>query len=380
MTLSMENPAPEGDCLYELALTFLEGIGPRLARNLVSYCGSAQAVFSRRKGQLERIPGIGPERAAAIIRSKALQKAEQEVLFMRRAEITPLFYTGNRYPRRLKHCEDAPVVLFYKGTADLNPKRSLAVVGTRYMTAYGKEVLLEFMEALLDFDVTVISGLAYGVDVLAHKEALRLGMPTVGVLAHGLDRLYPAMHRTVAEKMLAQGGLLTEYPSGTIPERDNFPARNRIVAGMTDATVIIESALKGGALITAEFANDYNRDVFAFPGRTRDPFSRGCNQLIRMNKAMLIESAAQLAEAMNWNQSVAVPPTVIQADLFSGLTPLQEKVVRFLAGSGWKHLDDIAWECREAVSGIAASLLELEFKGLVVTGPGKIFRMLSEKS
>jgi DNA processing protein len=280
----------------------------------------------------------------------------------------------------LRQCDDAPIVLFYKGNADLNPRRSLAIVGTRRISPYGKEILQEFMDVLCSYDVTIISGLAYGVDILAHKEALRLGMPTVGVTAHGLDRLYPSIHRPVAERMLENGGILTEYPSGTTPDRDNFPARNRIVAGITDATVIIESAVKGGALITAEFANDYNREVFAFPGRINDAYSKGCNQLIKANKAMLIESAEHLIEAMNWNAAVPPSRTSKQLDIFIDLSPLQERIIRCLSGSGWKHLDEIAWESQELVGPVSATLLELEFKEIVVTGPGKVFKLFSEKS
>jgi DNA processing protein len=376
----MENSVWDDEHMFELALSFVEGIGPVLARNLVSYCGSPKAVFQTKKRQLERIPGIGSERAGMILRSDALQLAENEVRFMKRYGIQPLFFTGKDYPKRLRQCDDAPIVLFYKGNADLNPRRSLAIVGTRRISPYGKEILQEFMDVLCGYDVTIISGLAYGVDIVAHKEALRLGMPTVGVTAHGLDRLYPSIHRPVAERMLENGGILTEYPSGTTPDRDNFPARNRIVAGITDATVIIESAVKGGALITAEFANDYNREVFAFPGRINDAYSKGCNQLIKANKAMLIESAEHLIEAMNWNADVSPSRTLKQLDIFIDLSPLQERIVRCLSGSGWKHLDEIAWESKELVGPVSATLLELEFKGMVVTGPGKVFKLFSEKS
>ena len=375
----MQDLTNEEDRLFEMAVAFLEGIGPVLARNLISYCGTAKAIFSCKKRHLEKIPGIGPERASAIVRSNALQMAEKEMLFISKNNIKSLFLSDKAYPRRLKQCDDAPVVIYYKGQAELNPGRLIAVVGTRHITTYGRDIIMSFIEELKAYEVTIVSGLAYGVDITAHKESLRLGIPTIGVTAHGLDRIYPAAHRSVAEKMMHDGGLLTEYPSGTNPDRDNFPARNRIVAGMTDATVVIESAVRGGALITAEFANDYNREVFAFPGRTGDTYSKGCNALIRNNKAVLIESAAHLAEAMNWNLDTASRSLTIQMDLFADLTPIQEKVSYCLRGTGWKHLDTIALECHEAVSLVSAALLELEFKGLVGTGPGKMFRILTEK-
>jgi DNA processing protein len=359
-----------------LAISFLPGIGPVLARQLISYCGSPEAVFRTKRHLLERIPGIGRERAATILRSNVRQQADRELAFILRNEIKLLPYFDKCYPQRLRPFDDAPLLLYVKGNGELNAERTLAIVGTRFMTDNGRSLTERLIQELLPYKVTVISGLAYGVDITAHRESLRVGLPTFGVVAHGLDRLYPSAHQQIAEKMLEHGGIISEFPAGVKPDRDNFPARNRIVAGMTDATIVVESAEKGGALITAEFANDYNKDVFAFPGRPDDRYSRGCNKLIGLHKAQLIENAEQLAACMNWKLSESgAAGRQTQLQLPMECSPQEEKLLRYLQNSGNVHLDQIAWECSEPVSKVSALLLQLEFKGLVKTGPGKMFKL-----
>lgn len=359
-----------------LAISFLPGIGPVLARQLISHCGSPEAVFRTRKNILERIPGIGKERAAGILRSEVRHLAERELNFVRCHELRLLPYFDKQYPQRLRPYDDAPLLLFVKGNGELNPSRCVAVVGTRFMTDHGRQLIERLIEGLKPYHVTIISGLAYGVDITAHREALRQGLPTFGVVAHGLDRIYPSAHKPVALKMLEDGGLISEFPSGVKPDRDNFPARNRIVAGMTDATIVVESAEKGGALITAEFANDYNKEVFAFPGRPDDRYARGCNRLIGAHKAQLIENAEQLALAMNWTLSASDNSTVqTQLLLPVDCPPEEEQIINYLLKNGTCHLDRLAWDCGIPVNRMAALLLQLEFKGFIKTGPGKLFKL-----
>lgn len=367
--------APDEELVYLMALSFLPRIGSVLSRQLIAYCGSAQAVFKKKKHQLERIPGIGPERAAAIVHARVRDAAEAEWFFLQRHDIRVHSFQDSNYPYRLKQCADAPLVVYYKGSESLNTAHVLAIVGTRNITPYGREIVERLIQELKSYGVLLVSGLAYGVDIAAHKSALKIGIPSIGVLAHGLDRIYPAAHRSTAEKMLSCGGLLTEYPSATQPERDNFPARNRIVAGMSDATIVIESADRGGALITAEFANEYNRDVFAYPGRTDDPYSAGCNRLIRTHKALLVESAEQIIESLNWHSSIDTEESKqLQLRILPDLNEAQLALMKILHKSGVIHLDQLSWECQLAVGKTAAMLLELEFMGLVKTEPGKLFR------
>ena len=366
---------PDEQLRFRVALSLLPGIGPVLARALVSYCGSAEAVFRSTKSQLERIPGIGPFTAAAVAVHRPFEQAGQEVEFIRRHHIEALFFLDEAYPARLKNCEDAPILLYKKGPADLDAPHTVAVVGTRKMTSYGRELTESLVAGLAAYGVTVISGMAYGVDIHAHRQALSGGLPTVGVLAHGLDRIYPGAHRSVAEKMVQQGALLTEYPSGTIPDRENFPARNRIVAGLCDATVVVESGLKGGALITADIANSYNRDVFAFPGRVSDEYSIGCNELVRRNKAMLVQTAAEIAATMGWDQP-APKRTRPQLALFHELKKEEQLLVGILQASGRTDIDTLTLRAGMPVSAVSSALLSLEFAGILKALPGKRYELV----
>jgi len=297
---------------HQIGLTFLKNIGPTLAKMLVSYFGDAESVFKASNAKLLKVPGIGEKTIAQLNFSEALTKAEAELKFIDKNGIDVIFYSDNNYPKRLRNCNDSPVLLYTKGNADLNSQHIISIVGTRNATEYGKQLCKQLIEELQQYNVLIVSGLALGIDVAAHKESLKLNVPTVGVLAHGLDRIYPNQNRLIAEKMLENGGLLSEYPSGTVPDRENFPQRNRIVAGIADATVVVEASIKGGALITAEIANSYNRDVFAFPGRVGDDFSEGCNFLIRNNKAALLTCAADLAYSLGWEANNSIQPAIEQ--------------------------------------------------------------------
>ena len=367
----------EEELKYRLALHLLPGIGPVLARALMSYCGSVENIFLKKKGQLEKIPGIGSERAKLIQKKDLFEKAEAEIIFMKKHGIKSLFYLDKDYPSRLKNCEDAPLMLFNKGNVTLNSDRTIAIVGTRFITSYGKEATEKLIEELAKYKPVIVSGLAYGVDIHAHKYAINNNIPTIGVVAHGLDRLYPTEHKAIAEKMLLNGAIISEYVSKTNPDRENFPARNRIVAGMCDAVIVIESAEKGGALITADLANDYNRDVFALPGRTSDHFSKGCHQLIRKNKAMLFESAEHIAEIMNWDnpKETNKQKAQKQLDLFITLNEDEKRLVKILQSDKIIGIDSLALKSNFPVSKVSAILLNLEFAGLLKSLPGKMYRL-----
>lgn len=357
-----------------LALTRLPGLGLRGASLLYQQAGSAAALF-RYKDRLEQlIPDISPRAVTAFASAdEALRRAEAELTFADAHHIRCLTPDSPEWPVRLHHCDDAPLVLFYRGTADLNARHILCVVGTRRCTDYGKALCREFLTELQRAvpRLLVVSGLAYGIDIHAHRAALGCGLPTVGVLAHGLDRLYPAMHRQTACDMLAQGGLLTEFMSGTVPDKGNFVRRNRIVAGMSDACLVVESADKGGALITAGIAQSYGRDVFAVPGRVGDPSSAGCNTLIRKSVAGLVECGMDVAEAMGW--ATAAQP--VQRELFPDLSPVEERVVRALGGSDGKSVNQLVVETDLPVQELLSQLFELEMRGIVRSLSGGLYRV-----
>ncbi|MFD0749339.1 DNA-processing protein DprA [Mucilaginibacter calamicampi] len=362
--------------LHQIALTFLKGIGPASAKSLVSYLGDAEAVFKASASKILKVPGVGEKKISMLNFDEALQKAAHELKFIDKNEIDVIFYTDARYPKRLKNCIDAPVLLYSKGNADFNKQRVVSIVGTRNATEYGKDLCRQLVEDLKQYDVLVLSGLALGIDVAAHKECLKNNVTTVGVVGHGLDRLYPAANRATADKMLHNGGLLSEYPSGTIPDRENFPERNRIVAGMADATVVIEAGIKGGALITAEIANSYNRDVFAFPGRVDDVYSEGCNFLIRHNKAALLTCAADLAYSLGWERSEENKP-VEQFMLPFDLSADEQTIFNVIQQhKGPVAIDDLSLKINMPMSQIAMGLLNMEMQGYIRSLPGKMYKAL----
>jgi len=361
--------------VYKIAISLIPGIGSVTARNLIAYVGSVEGVFQEKEKNLVKIPGIGEVNAQKVVRQNVLERAKREVDFILKNRIQTYFYLDENYPTRLKNCSDAPIVLYFRGNANLNERRIISVVGTRNATNYGKELCEELIRnfSQRNYPLLVVSGLAYGIDVHAHKACLKYNVPTVGVFAHGLDNIYPALHAPVATKMLEKGGLLTDFISETKIDRNNFLRRNRIIAGLADATIIVESAEKGGALVTADIANSYNRDVFAFPGRSNDLFSRGCNKLIKLNEAALVENQLDIEKAMNWDVKVPEART-IQTSLFVELTDDEQKLVDLLKG-GDRFVDEITIETQLPMSRVSALLLGLEFKGLVVSLPGKMYRL-----
>ena len=363
----------DGTLIYEIALTLIPGIGDVQGKKLIAYCGGVEAVFKEKKKNLLKIPGIGQVIANSLHNNSIFTRAEKEINFIRQYQVTPLFYLDPAYPDRLKHCEDGPLMLFFKGKANLGQKRILSVVGTRMPTEYGKAMCEQIILGLAEQGVLIVSGLAYGVDTMAHRASLAAGLATVGILAHGLDQIYPFVNRPLAEKMVENGGLLTEFLSRTALNRDYFPRRNRIIAGMADATLVIESAMKGGALITADIANSYSRDVFALPGRATDPKSSGCNQLIKTNKAALVNSAEDICFMMGWDQS---PHQVnIQQKLFTELTEQEKKIFEILGTGKEADIDEIYLSSGMTSSKVAAILLKLEFDGLIRSLPGKRYKV-----
>lgn len=358
---------------HKIALTFINTVGHIHAKNLLDHFGSAEAVFTAGAAELLEVPGIGKVIAGEILKSDALKLAGEQLEFIEKQGVQVLFYTDEAYPHRLRNCFDAPVLLYYKGNANLNHPRIISIVGTRKATEYGRQLCKQLCEALAAYDVLVVSGLAYGIDVAAHKESLYQNIPTVGVLAHGLERIYPPVHQPVAQKMLGNGGLLTEFPLNTVPIKENFPQRNRIIAGLSDATIVVEAAAKGGALITAEIANSYNRDVFAFPGRTTDASSQGCNFLIRTNRAGLISNARELIYALGWEE-VRQNRADKQLQMPIGLSAEEHKIIELLKASA-VQIDELAILSGMSQSQLAMHLLSLEMQGLLVSLPGKVYQL-----
>lgn len=363
------------ELLHTLALQLVPGIGSLLGRKLIERLGSAEAVFCSPTARLAATPGIGPALAQALATHHPLGAAETELNKAEKHGIRILHFKDPDFPARLRQCADHPLVLFGKGELPLNMNRMVAVVGTRSATAYGKQLTEELVRGLTPYNVLILSGLAYGIDICAHRAALQQGLPTVGVLGHGLGRLYPAAHRQTADRMLEAGGLLTEcwYDAG--PDKENFPKRNRIVAGMADAVVVVEAAENGGALITAQLANDYSRDVFAFPGRVHDAYQAGCHKLIMQNKAAMICSAEDLIQAMNWGtQAETAAPR--QRSLFLELEPEEQQLYDVLPEQGWMGMDELCMQTGFSVSKLSHLLLALEFKACLRQAPGKMYGRL----
>lgn len=358
--------------IHKVALTLINSVGHVTAKNLLGQFGSAEAVFKANRKQLLEVPGIGAVTAEEILASNALQLAEAQLKFTERHDIQTMFFGDDNYPRRLMECFDAPVLLYYKGNADLNHPRVVSIVGTRNATAYGKYLCRQLAEVLAGYDVLIVSGLAYGIDVTAHKESLAFNIPTIGVLAHGLDRVYPQIHHNIAKKMAEEGGLITEFPLNTNPDRENFPKRNRIIAGVADAIVVVEATIKGGALITADIANSYNRDVFAFPGRVMDEFSEGCNFLVKTNRAALINHAKDLVYYLGWDNAAPAVKTQIQLPI--GLTVEEQCIVELLRSSS-SRIDELSVNSGIPQSKLAMHLLNLEMQGILVSLPGKVYRL-----
>ena len=360
-----------------LALSYVQGLGVALYPRIVEAAGSATAIFDNLSDLSQVLPGASPRLVRLLSDPVAFERAEKELEFAEKHGIDIISYNDDNYPYRLRECSDAPIILYAKGNLNLNASHIVSVVGTRRATEYGKAMCEQFVADLAAMlpGTLVVSGLAYGIDIRAHRSALTAGLPTVGVLAHGLDRIYPSAHRETAKSMLANGGLLTEFMSCTEPFPGNFVRRNRIVAGLSDATVVIESAAKGGSLITASIANSYSRDCFAYPGRVIDSASSGCNKLIASNRAALITSAEDFVEAMNWaDVKKNSGAKSLQMELFSNLSPEEETVMQYLAKyPDGVQINRMVVDTDIPISNLMTILFELEMKELVRPVAGGIY-------
>ncbi len=359
---------------HKIALGLIPRIGDINARKLVSHFGSVEAIFNESYRNLTRIPGIGSGLAKYISNRSYLDIAEKEAEYVTKNNIRTFFYLNNDYPFRLKQCDDSPVVFFFKGNCDLNTSKILSVVGTRSATIEGKEICEKILAGLAEGhpDLIIVSGLAYGIDITSHKAAMSNNLQTIGVLGHGFKTIYPAIHRSIAEAMIRNGGLITDFFSDALPERNNFIKRNRIIAGLSDATLVIQSDLKGGALITADIANSYNRDVFAVPGRPEDQYSAGCNSLIKSNKAALVESSQDIEYFMDWQPEKSREP--VQRSLFTELNETEKKVYELLSDAGELTIDAICRSIDLPIVKLSPLLLQMEFKGVIKCYPGNIYR------
>ena len=361
--------------LYEIALTLVPGIGDVNGKKLVAYCGGAEAVFSEKKRVLSKIPGIGMKTIENIVSHDVLSRAEKEIYFAEKHGIKVLYYLNQDYPKRLQHCYDSPMIIYCKGETDLNADKVVGVVGTRNVTDYGKVVADKIITELTADGVLVISGLAYGVDTQAHTSALKNGLKTAAVLAHGLQTVYPSVNKVLARKIVESGGcLITEQISGVEPDKENFPKRNRIVAGMIDCLIVVESAAKGGALITAEIANNYDREIFAVPGRIGDVYSEGCNKMIKENKANILLEINGLRSMMRWDDDKKIVPK--QMRLFREFNDEEKMIMGLFEENDVVYLDKIITETMLSPTKIASVLLSLEFDGVLAALPGKRYQKL----
>lgn len=364
----------ETELYYLLALQKVEGVGDIVAKKLLTHCGDAAKIFNSKASQLASIDGIGSVLISKLKDKSVFAKAEAELKYIENNEIKVSYFQDKNYPERLKHCIDGPLLLFSTGTIDFNNRKIISIVGTRKITSYGTEFCKSLISELAPLNPIIVSGFAYGVDIVAHQAAIENDLQTIGIVAHGLDQIYPSSHKKYVSKMEQNGGFMTEYWSGTNPEKENFVKRNRIVAGISEATIVIESAIKGGSLITANLANDYNRDVFAVPGRTSDKLSLGCNNLIKTQKANLLTSAADLVYILNWD--IEKTTRSVQKKLFVTLENEEQKVYDYLLKSGKEILDIIALECDLPIYKISGILLNMELKGVVRPLPGKLFEAI----
>ena len=360
---------------YKIGIELIPNVGSINAKKLIAYCGGVEAVFKQSKKALQKIPGIGVVIANEIYNQKVLDRAEKELDFIAKFNIKTFFYLDSDYPERLKQCEDSPVLFFFKGNhkLDLNNNRFISIVGTRKATDYGKKICDEMVNdlCLMGYEPVIVSGLAYGIDITAHKSALKNDLATIAVLGHGLDTIYPIVHRSIAKEILEKGALITDFTSKTKFDRNNFIKRNRIIAGLSDATIVIESSLEGGALITADLANSYNREVFAVPGNVGSKYSQGCNSLIKTNRAALVETAEDVALLLGWESKESkITQQKIQ---FPVLEKDEELIISHLRNVKQDTIDAISHSAGMPVSKVSSILLNLEFNGLVKCKPGKVF-------
>jgi len=365
----------ENEILAVMRLQNVPNIGDVTAKKLISHCGSPEAVFTDKAHQLQKIDGIGTFTIRGLHDAEHREAAEAEYKYITDNAISHCYFTDADYPDYLKHCIDSPVLLFKRGNIDLEKRKIISVVGTRKITSYGTALCEELIETLAPLEPIIVSGFAYGVDICAQRAAINYGLQTIGCLAHGLNQIYPKVHAKYTDDVEKNGGFLTEFWSTSNPDRENFLKRNRIIAGMAEATVVVESAEKGGSLVTADIANSYNRDVFAFPGRAKDKYSTGCNNLIKQQKAHMLTSAADLLYILGWN---AEAPEIkgVQKQLFVALEVTEQAIYDYLQKNGKQQLDVIALKCQLPVFKVSSTLLNMEMKGVIRPLPGKLFEAI----
>ncbi len=368
----------EEEKICTLALIHTPGIGAVTVRQLISYCGSASNVFKSDFKKLIKVPGVGEKIVRILLQKLGIGLGEQEFRDCEMDGNSLHFYTDASYPSRLKSLYDAPIVLYSKGNINFNHFKTIGIVGTRQISDYGKSVTETIIKDLTPFNVMVVSGLAYGVDITAHRACIKNGLSTIGVMASGLRNIYPAVHAKTAKEMQENGGLVTENALSTKPDFMRFPARNRIIAGLSDVTIVVESAKRGGSLITVEFAQNYHRDVFAVPGNLNQTYSEGCNQLIRDNKAALFTSVEDMATALSWNLNHAVSPMAeaLFSQNFDGFTQDEGQILAILKKNGTVLLDDLSWQSQMHLNKLASLLLNLEFQGMIKSMPGKKYSLI----
>lgn len=365
----------EEDLLYVLALQHVKGIGDINAKKLISHCGTAKNVFKEKRILLEKINGIGSFTIRHLADSNNLNEAEKELNYIKKNNIETSYFLDNNYPEKLKHCVDGPILIFKRGNISIKKQPVISIVGTRKITSYGRGFCEQLINEIKEYNPIIVSGFAYGVDICAHKTAIKNNLQTIGVLAHGFEDFYPKIHKKYSNEVENNGGFITDFWHNETPLRENFLKRNRIVAGISDATIIIESAEKGGSLVTADIANSYSRDVFAVPGRSFDKFSKGCNNLIKQHKAAMLTSPQDLIELLNWDIENK-PKNEIQKQLFVDLNETEQQIVDFLVENGKEVLDSIAINCKVPIHQTTTILFNLEMKGVVKPLPGKLFEAI----
>jgi len=360
---------------YQLALSKIPGIGPIRFKKIIEKEPDAEKLFSSSNKYLQKYLGLNESIATAILKFDCRKEIDAEITYCEKNHIKILLQNDDHYPQHLKNCIDAPSVLFFRGNYSFQQQKIISIIGTRNFTDYGKRICEELIEQLQPYGVTIVSGLAYGIDIIAHRQAIKQNLATIGVVAHGLDKLYPSAHKKTAMEMMEQGGLLSEFFSGTLPNRENFPTRNRIVAGMSEATIVIETDIKGGSMITAELATSYNKELYCFPGRISDAKSAGCNYLIKSLKASLVTCADDVVQNLGWNKSFKVKPT--QRQLFIEMTEDEKLIYNILNEKEAIHIDELLQKCQLNSSQVAGCLLSLEIQNIVVVKPGKMVSILS---
>ncbi|EON74951.1 Rossmann fold nucleotide-binding protein Smf possibly involved in DNA uptake [Lunatimonas lonarensis] len=376
----MEKPIGE-DLLYAVALSLVPQLGPGIYKNIISYSGSAKRFFELPRGKASRIPGIGPKLLVQLqAKDTFLRQAEVLLEEAEKEAVSVVTYLDPAFPQRLKAFPDAPILLFTRGNVNLNPGRTVGLVGTRNATAYGRAMTSKIVEDLAPYQPTIVSGLAYGIDIEAHRAALQHGLPTIGVLGTPINKIYPAHHGQTAKSMMETGGLVSEYRIGSPLNASNFPQRNRIIAGLSDAVVIVEAAKKGGALITAEIAYSYNKEIFAVPGNLQATYSEGCNNLIRTMKAAIYMGPQDIAGAFSWTTNAEdLQPPIVHLN-WDDFEPMERAILQILTEEKEVDIDQLSWKSQIPIPLLASKLLNLEFQGLLKSLPGKKYQRTTPRN